>query len=80
MGRSLCPSTPEISNSVWWMLSGEGWLRLDDPFLAGRLDRIAMRLDAAFICEWLMVSAQVRSGDVRRAGPRPYRLVPAARS
>lgn len=47
--RPLCRSIPEIIRYAgsWWLLSDEGWLRINDQFLAERLDRIAMRLDVA---------------------------------
>lgn len=47
--RPLCRDIPEFCRwgGAWWILSADGWLRITDSHLASRLDRIAMRLDAA---------------------------------
>lgn len=47
--RQLCRDIPEIRKwyGAWWLLSGEGWLRITDSHLADRLNRIKMRLDTA---------------------------------
>jgi hypothetical protein len=47
--RPLCQAIPEFCKwyGTWWLLSADGWLRITDAHLAGRLDRIQMRLDIA---------------------------------
>lgn len=47
--RQLCRDIPEIRKwyGAWWLLCGEGWLRITDSYLADRLNRIKMRLDTA---------------------------------
>jgi len=47
--RQLCHDIPEFCKwyGAWWLLAAEGWLRITDAYIAGRLDRIKMRLDIA---------------------------------
>ena len=47
--RPLCAAIPEFCRwyGAWWLLSADGWLRITDAHLAGRLDRIRNRLDTA---------------------------------